>query len=56
MGTVVFVVRIALGLLLVVAGVLKAHDGPAATTTSIAGYRILPPAIIAPLGIALPYG
>jgi uncharacterized membrane protein YphA (DoxX/SURF4 family) len=55
MGTVIFVVRIALGLLLVVAGILKAHDGAAATATSIAGYRILPPAIVAPLGIALPY-
>ncbi len=55
MGTVVFIGRLALGLLLVVAGILKAHDGPAATATSIAGYRILPPAIIAPLGVALPY-
>ena len=55
MGTVVFVARLALGLLLVVAGLLKAHDGAAATATSIAGYRILPPGIIAPLGIALPY-
>ena len=55
MGTLVFIVRLALGLLLVVAGILKAHDGPVATATSIAGYRILPPAIIAPFGVALPY-
>lgn len=55
MATVVFVARVSLGVLLVVAGVLKAHDGPIATATSIAGYRILPPSIVAPLGIALPY-
>jgi uncharacterized membrane protein YphA (DoxX/SURF4 family) len=51
----VFAVRVALGALLLVAGVLKAHDGPTATAVSIAGYRILPPAIVAPLGVALPY-
>lgn len=55
MGTVVFLVRLALGLLLLIAGVLKAHDGPMATATSIAGYRILPPTVVAPLGVALPY-
>jgi uncharacterized membrane protein YphA (DoxX/SURF4 family) len=47
--------RIAIGALLIVAGVLKAHDGPAATATTIAGYRILPSSIVAPLGVALPY-
>jgi uncharacterized membrane protein YphA (DoxX/SURF4 family) len=51
----IFAARLGLGVLLIVAGVLKAHDGPAATATSIAGYRILPPAIVAPLGVALPY-
>ena len=55
MGTVVFIVRLALGLLLVVAGILKAHDGPVSTASSIAGYRILPPGIVAPFGVALPY-
>jgi uncharacterized membrane protein YphA (DoxX/SURF4 family) len=51
----VFVLRVAVGALLIVAGVLKAHDGPTATATSIAAYRILPPAVVAPLGVALPY-
>jgi len=51
----IFALRAALGLLLLVAGVLKAHDGPALTATTIAGYRILPPALVAPLGVALPY-
>ena len=55
MAYLIFVLRVAVGALLVVAGVLKAHDGPIATATSIAGYRILPPGIVAPLGIALPY-
>jgi len=41
--------------MLVVAGVLKAHDGPSATASSIAGYRLLPPSVVAPLGVALPY-
>jgi uncharacterized membrane protein YphA (DoxX/SURF4 family) len=50
-----FAVRIAIGVLLIVAGVLKAHDGPAATATSIAGYRMLPASLVAPLGVALPY-
>ena len=47
--------RLAIGGLLIFAGVLKAHDGAAATATTIAGYRILPPAIVAPLGFGLPY-
>ena len=47
--------RVALGALLVVAGVMKAHDGPVLTATAIAGYRLLPPALVAPLGVALPY-
>ncbi len=55
MGYVVFVLRVAIGGLLLVAGILKAHDGPSATASSIAGYRILPPVIVAPLGVALPY-
>ncbi len=55
MAYVIFGLRVALGALLVVAGILKAHDGAALTATSIAGYRILPAALVAPLGIALPY-
>jgi uncharacterized membrane protein YphA (DoxX/SURF4 family) len=55
MAYLIFALRVAIGALLIVAGVLKAHDGFAATATSIAGYRILPPAIVAPLGVALPY-
>jgi len=52
---VVFVARVAIGALLIVAGALKAHDGAAATASSIAAYRLLPPAVIGPLGVALPY-
>ncbi len=55
MGFVTFALRFVLGSLLLVAGILKAHDGPVRTATSIAGYRILPPGIVAPLGVALPY-
>ena len=51
----VLVARVAIGLLLIVAGVLKAHDGPNATALSIAGYRILPSVLVKLLGIALPY-
>jgi uncharacterized membrane protein YphA (DoxX/SURF4 family) len=55
MAYLIFALRVGLGALLIVAGVLKAHDGPAATATTIAGYRILPAALVAPLGVALPY-
>jgi uncharacterized membrane protein YphA (DoxX/SURF4 family) len=55
MAYLVFAIRLALGGLLLIAGVLKAHDGPALTATAIAGYRVLPPPLVAPLGIALPY-
>jgi uncharacterized membrane protein YphA (DoxX/SURF4 family) len=51
----IFALRLALGGLLVVAGALKAHDGPISTAVSIAGYRILPQQLVAPLGIVLPY-
>jgi uncharacterized membrane protein YphA (DoxX/SURF4 family) len=40
---------------LIFAGILKAHDGAALTATSIAGYRFVPAALVAPLGVALPY-
>ena len=55
MGLAVLIVRILFGGLLLVAGILKAHDGPSATAATIAGYRILPPLLVAPLGVALPY-
>jgi uncharacterized membrane protein YphA (DoxX/SURF4 family) len=55
MAYVIFALRLAIGMLLLVAGALKAHDGPTATAVTIAGYRILPAALVAPLGIALPY-
>jgi uncharacterized membrane protein YphA (DoxX/SURF4 family) len=55
MAIVVTLVRIALGLLLIVAGVLKAHDGAASTASTIAAYRILPAFVVGPLGVALPY-
>ena len=51
----VFVARILIGALLVVAGVLKAHDGPNATALSIAAYRILPSFPVKLLGVVLPY-
>jgi uncharacterized membrane protein YphA (DoxX/SURF4 family) len=47
--------RAALGLVLLTAGVLKAHDGPTLTAISIAGYRILPGALVAPFAVGLPY-
>jgi uncharacterized membrane protein YphA (DoxX/SURF4 family) len=50
-----FALRLALGALLLFAGILKAHDGPALTATAIAGYRIVPGPLVAPLGVALPY-
>jgi uncharacterized membrane protein YphA (DoxX/SURF4 family) len=51
----ILVLRVALGGLFLLAGVLKAHDGVTATTASIAAYRILPPVAVAPLGLFLPY-
>ena len=55
MGYLVFGLRLVLGGLLLAAGALKAHDGPALTANSIAAYRLLPPAVVAPLGTFLPY-
>ena len=55
MAYVVFVLRLAIGGLLLVAGALKAHDGPTATAITLANYRILPQPLVAPLGTALPY-
>jgi uncharacterized membrane protein YphA (DoxX/SURF4 family) len=55
MGYLIFALRLAVGALLLVAGVLKAHDGPTSTAVTIAGYRILPQALVAPLAVGLPY-
>lgn len=55
MAILIFVARLALGALLIVAGTLKAHDGVTATASSIAAYRILSPAIVGPLAVVLPY-
>jgi uncharacterized membrane protein YphA (DoxX/SURF4 family) len=54
MDVVVFAGRLLLGGLLVVAGALKvAH--PADLAASIAGFRLLPAAVVGPLALALPY-
>lgn len=55
MAYVILALRLVIGGVLVVAGVLKAHDGPMLTATFVAGYRILPAFLVAPLGVALPY-
>lgn len=55
MAYLTFALRVAIGGVLLVAGAVKAHDGPALTAVTIAGYRILPAALVAPLGVALPY-
>lgn len=55
MAYLIFALRLALGGLLMFAGIAKAHDGPALTATALAGYRILPAPFVAPLAIALPY-
>ncbi|HMD02526.1 MAG TPA: MauE/DoxX family redox-associated membrane protein [Candidatus Baltobacteraceae bacterium] len=55
MAFVVLALRVLIGTLLLVAGILKAHDGPAATASAIAAYRILPGVLNAPLGVFLPY-
>ncbi len=55
MGIVALVARVAIGALLVIAGTIKLHDGAGSTASAIAAYRLLPPVVVAPLGIALPY-
>ena len=54
MDAVVFVVRLLLGGLLLVTGALKVGH-PADLAASIAGFRLLPAAIVGPLALALPY-
>lgn len=55
MAYLIFAVRTALGALLAIAGALKAHDGPTLSASFVAGYRIVPEPLVAPLAIALPY-
>ena len=50
----VFVARVLLGGLLVVAGVLKVGH-PVDLATAIGGFRLLPAAFVGPLALALPY-
>jgi uncharacterized membrane protein YphA (DoxX/SURF4 family) len=54
-GYVALALRVGLGGLLVVSGVLKAIDGPIANAASVAGYRLLPQPLIAPFGAIFPY-
>jgi uncharacterized membrane protein YphA (DoxX/SURF4 family) len=54
MDVAVLVLRVILGGILLVAGALKvAH--PAELASAIAGFRLLPAAIVGPLALALPY-
>jgi thiol-disulfide isomerase/thioredoxin/uncharacterized membrane protein YphA (DoxX/SURF4 family) len=53
-NAVVFVIRILLGLLLIVTGALKVGH-PAELASAIAGFQLLPPAIIGPLAFGIPY-
>jgi len=54
MEGVIFAGRVLLGGLLLIAGALKvAH--PADLAASIAGFRLLPAAVVGPLALALPY-
>jgi putative oxidoreductase len=53
MQAAVLVARLALGLILIVAGALKLGHGPA-LASAIAGFRLLSPAVIPLLALALP--
>ncbi len=54
MDTAVLIVRLLVGGLLLVAGALKVGH-PSELAATIAGFRLLPPALIGPLALALPY-
>ncbi|HEY4441440.1 MAG TPA: MauE/DoxX family redox-associated membrane protein [Candidatus Elarobacter sp.] len=54
MRWVVLILRIVIGAILIVAGALKAGHGDL-FAAQIAGFRIMPQPLIAPLAIALPY-
>jgi len=51
----IFIIRVAIGGTLIVAGALKAHDGIALTSSTIAAYRILPPPVVTGMAVFLPY-
>lgn len=53
MAWLVFALRVLLGGLLIVAGALKVTHTES-LAAAIAGYRLLPPAVVVPLAIALP--
>lgn len=55
MAVLIFILRVAIGALLIVAGAFKLHDGPTASVEAVAAYRILPQALVTVLGVALPY-
>lgn len=54
MRVAVAVVRVAMGLVLAVAGALKIGHAPA-LAAAIAGFRLLPASVVAPLSIGLPF-
>jgi uncharacterized membrane protein YphA (DoxX/SURF4 family) len=54
-GILIFILRVAIGALLMVAGILKAHDGFHVTADAIVGYRLLPSFAVIPLAVFLPY-
>ncbi|TAM72684.1 DoxX family membrane protein [bacterium] len=50
----IFVLRVALGAVLVVAGALKVPD-PTAFASTIAGFQLLPPAVAGPMAVFVPW-
>jgi uncharacterized membrane protein YphA (DoxX/SURF4 family) len=54
MNGAVLIVRVLLGGLLLIAGILKIGH-PTALAANIAGFRLLPAAVVGPLALALPY-
>jgi uncharacterized membrane protein YphA (DoxX/SURF4 family) len=54
MDVAVFLVRVFLGVMLVVAGVLKIGHS-AELAASVAGFRLIPAVIVGPLAVALPF-
>jgi uncharacterized membrane protein YphA (DoxX/SURF4 family) len=54
MQVAVFLLRLILGVLLLVTGALKAGHAPA-LASAIAGFRLLPGEIVAPMALVLPY-
>ncbi|MGA8574516.1 MAG: MauE/DoxX family redox-associated membrane protein [Candidatus Cybelea sp.] len=54
MEAAVLIIRVLLGGLLVIAGALKVGH-PAELAASIAGFRLLPPQVVGPLAVGLPY-